>query len=96
MKKLIVRLIEWFTARLILFLRWIDPPVYAASKPDPVFERVKTLVSEMEFLQVSGEYKRHTVYSRLLKDFPLIEKSRLSLLIELALQEYKNDALRPS
>jgi hypothetical protein len=37
-----------------------------------------------EDTSVSGEYKRHSVYSKLLKKYPAMRKSEISLCIELA------------
>lgn len=49
--------------------------------------RAKQLVAEAEQLKdVSGEYKRHVVYSQLIKEFPNVSKRILSMQIEKALQ----------
>lgn len=53
---------------------------------DPVLlDRAKALVAEAAKLQGSGEYKRHIVYARLIKDFPKRPRTDLALAVEIAL-----------
>lgn len=50
-------------------------------------KRAIQLVSEAETLtDTSGEYKRHVVYARLIKEFPQVSKRFLSMQIEKALE----------
>lgn len=52
---------------------------------DPLLlERARALIQEIDAVDGSGEYKRHQVYARLLKQYPYHKKSRLALAIEVA------------
>ena len=53
-----------------------------ASLPDPVLARVRALVQHWDGQPCSGEYKRHQVYSQLVKEYPQIKKSTIGLAIE--------------
>jgi len=56
----------------------------------PVEIRAKELCLEQDSISVpgtSGEYKRHNVFSRLIKEFPQISKREISLVIEKGLPE---------
>lgn len=52
---------------------------------DPVLlERVAELVAHADQVDGSGEYKRHQVYARLIKEYPATPRSTLALAIEVA------------
>ncbi len=56
----------------------------------PVEIRAKELCLEQDSISApgtSGEYKRHIVFSRLIKEFPLISRRVISLAIEKGLPE---------
>ena len=79
-------MVEMIRQRLAVWLRRIamalDVPVL-----DPLKARALALVEkadrEME-IGTGGEYKRHVVYAKLLKEFPNRRASECSLAIELA------------
>ena len=50
-------------------------------------KRAYELVKEYDTLQASGEYKRHQIYSKLIKEFPEVSKKDLALSIELGVQK---------
>lgn len=53
---------------------------------DPVLlERAGELVADINDHEGSGEYKRHQVYARLMKEFPSFTHRQIALAIELAL-----------
>lgn len=53
---------------------------------DPVLlARAVQRVKEASRLEGSGEYKRHVVYARLIKEFPTTPRRQLALAIEIAL-----------
>ena len=53
---------------------------------DPVLLiRTKELVAQFDPVDGSGEYKRHQVYARLIKEFPTAQRRHLALAIEIAL-----------
>jgi hypothetical protein len=52
-----------------------------------VRRRTIELVRAQDHPTASGEYKRHQVYARLIKEFPAEKHRTLGLEIELALQE---------
>lgn len=70
---------------------WLSP-----TPPPPVKEthhhedHASKLVLEAEkkWPEASGEYKRHQVYSQLLKAFPMASKRDLAYAIELAIQRW--------
>jgi hypothetical protein len=72
------RLRAWLIRQLTRLLAWLNPP------PDDsaLMARVKVLVANAEKMAASGEYKRHAVYARLLKEFPESRKRDLALAIE--------------
>jgi hypothetical protein len=72
----------WLIRLLKAVLAWLEPPV----DDTPLLARVKVLVVAAEKLAASGEYKRHAVYARLLKEFPDSRKRDLALAIERVLQ----------
>ena len=53
-----------------------DLPIYA--------KRAEALVRGIDRLEMSGEYKRHQVYAKLIKEFPGVPKRTLGLAIEVA------------
>jgi len=68
---------------------WLKGLFMNPTSPDPLRDRTRQLTRQADELApgTSGEYKRHMVYSRLMKEFPQVEKRRLSLTIEQVLQE---------
>ena len=53
---------------------------------DPLLlEHTTTLVREANRLEGSGEFKRHQVYAKLIKQYPHTSHQRLALAIEVAL-----------
>ena len=57
----------------------------AATVTTPVLERATQLTQDADTSLTGGEAKRHQVYARLIKDFPMTPKRELALAIELAL-----------
>lgn len=49
---------------------------------DTFTNRASSLIMMADKLKSSGEYKRHHVYSRLIKEFPQIPKRQIALEIE--------------
>jgi hypothetical protein len=45
-----------------------------------------SLIAEETYLEQSGEYKRHQVFSKLIKTYPNVSKKELGLAIELAVR----------
>jgi hypothetical protein len=56
------------------------------AQDSPLLARARDLTGEAESLNASGEYKRHGVYARLLKEFPGESKRACAMAIEEALQ----------
>ena len=53
---------------------------------DPVLlARAKQLVGTFNDVEGSGEYKRHQVYARLIKEFPTYQHRHIALAIEIAI-----------
>jgi len=50
-------------------------------------DRAKILVTSIDKAEQSGEWKRHQVYARLIKEFPQISRKDLGLAIEIAVQK---------
>jgi hypothetical protein len=69
------KLIEWAVSTLISL-------VLKLKQPAPFLLRARELTATAELLDASGEYKRHTVYAQLIKEFPQVAKRVLSLAIE--------------
>ena len=67
---------------------WLSPtPPPEPIPDDPALPRVRVLVRQQETAGgPSGEYKRHQVYAKLLKEFPTRRKRELANLIEMAMQ----------
>jgi hypothetical protein len=62
-----------------------EPPVKI---PEEIYQYAgiaSALIESVDGLDASGEYKRHLVYARMIKDIPGVEKWKLSLAIELAI-----------
>ena len=78
-------------ARFLCWIaHWID--VMPAEAPrvwvsNALFDLTRQLTDQVEQLDASGEFKRHTVYAALIKAFPDARKKDLSLAIEQVLQE---------
>lgn len=61
---------------------------FEEEKPMPEYaNRAFELVKEYELIKESGEYKRHQVYAKLIKEFPDVKKSELGLAIEVGCQK---------
>lgn len=54
----------------------------AKSAPPEVTMRVRELMAIYDEKPQTGEWKRHQVYARLLKEFPTLPKGTIGLLIE--------------
>ena len=66
---------------------WTPPP---RTIENPVFARALVLVDAVAQCTdpaASGEFKRHTVYARLLKEFPATRRRDVALFIEAAVQQ---------
>ncbi len=79
-----------FKQYLFVFGEWLIKKSGAKSQFIPeidkdVLRKAVELSINANALQVSGEYKRHSVLSELAKSFPDQEKSVLSMAIELAI-----------
>lgn len=69
---------RFFLVKLLRsIIKWIEPETN-----DLFLARVRLLVKAYESAGVSGEYKRHQVYARLIKDFPDMEHKYIGLKIE--------------
>lgn len=80
---------DWLIRTLTRLLHWLEPPPVEidVSPVDPLDAMAWQLVELAERIpETSGEYKRHWVYARLLKDFPMRPKRDAALAIELAIQ----------
>ena len=73
MKRLITRFVLWLAEK------------YGYWPPHRVIASAKVLCAAQELVEGSGEYKRHQVYAKLIKEYPTISKRTLGLAIELAL-----------
>lgn len=62
-----------------------DPSLVSWSLPPELLARAKALTDEVETAEASGEYKRHQVYARLIKEFPSTPRRALSKAIEAVL-----------
>ncbi len=66
---------------------WSPPP---RAVENPVLARALVLVAAVDTATdpaASGEFKRHTVYARLTKEFPTARRRDVSLLLEAAVQQ---------
>jgi len=55
---------------------------------------IKTYIEDMDLSSAegtSGEYKRHVVYSRLIKEYPAMRHSRIALAIEIVIARIKGE-----
>ena len=57
--------------------------IYKSLEP-ALLKRTTQLILDIEKRPESGEWKRHQVYSRLVKEYPTVSKSTLALAIEVA------------
>ena len=69
---------RWCVRWLRRLVAWLDPT------PIPVEQRALVLVTAANLSVGSGEYKRHHVYARLIKEFPDVPHNQLGLAIETA------------
>lgn len=66
---------------------WTPPP---RAVENPVLARALVLVDAVDTAadpEASGEFKRHIVYARLLKEFPTTRRRDVGLLVEAAVQQ---------
>lgn len=66
--------------------RW-DPDIWIPLPSGPEVNRARELTEEFDSSPNSGEWKRHQVYARLIKEFPAVSRRKLGWLIEAVLQE---------
>lgn len=79
----------WLSVQLRRLAQWCDPtPILLVAIPrDAQYERALTLMRGVALLHASGEYKRHSVYAQLLKEYPATQPRELGLLIEAIMAE---------
>lgn len=66
----------------------VDPvDIVLHVKRDELYLHALDLVAQHEVHNQEGEWKRHQVFARLVKDFPLKNKNEIGLVIEAANQE---------
>ena len=65
----------------------IFPAPEPAGQDSPLVARARILVADAERANASGEYKRHQVYARLLKEFPAERRRGCSKAIEKAMDD---------
>jgi hypothetical protein len=91
MRRLMFRLGLCLLIRSGLFEGWIEGELKKRSSvAAALLSRAEVLCFEQEATSssgTSGEYKRHNVYARLIKDFPAISKREISKAIEQGLPE---------
>ena len=84
------RFSKWLAVKLRSIAAWLDPPIeqFPVPTPEPsAFDlRVSELVRWGASLDGGGEYRRHQVYARLIKEFPDTPKRLIAFSIEKALQ----------
>lgn len=71
---------QWLARQVRRFAAWVDVPL-----PDAFRDRVETLVAQADAFHASGEYKRHTVYARVQKEYPTTPHHVIGLAIEQAI-----------
>lgn len=86
MKLYFIRILRW----CLLWLEPVPSPAPVQAPPDPCYARVAELVHSIDREDQNGEWKRHQVYARLVKEFPDRRKRDLAYLIESILQEQEN------
>ncbi len=59
-----------------------EPPQAVAVEDGPLLARARVLTAEAEVGAGSGEYKRHAVYARLIKEFPGESRRAIARAIE--------------
>lgn len=80
--------ISQFLNKAISRFGWKLEPIVAKANaekqhlPDAALGRVRELVTHWDAQDCSGDYKRHQVYSQLVKEYPMVKKSTISLAIE--------------
>lgn len=74
-----------------LFGKPVDWHVNFSDEEKAALDRAKGLCTYHDdaSAKFSGEFRRHQVYARLIKDFPGVKKHRLGLLIEIAMSELR-------
>lgn len=80
-------ILRWAKTRLdAVFFE--PPPKEVLHEEPPVYKRALELCRGAETFApgTSGEYKRHQVYSKLIKEFPEIARKDLGLIIEQAVR----------
>ncbi len=67
-----------------MFIETLKAALRIRQSLDPtLFARTAQLIRDAEAVaDTSGEYKRHCVYSRLIKEFPTFTRAQLALAIE--------------
>ena len=83
MKKKLARLLR-------LLADWLDAPPIPTTPDESLLASARDLVIREETQSAagtSGEYKRHNVYSRLMKLYPNMRKVDLSIAIDTAVKE---------
>jgi hypothetical protein len=78
----------WVIEVLRRLIAWLEgPPAEVPPSADPITVLADHLTRRADALgALSGEYKRHWAYARLIKAHPEARRRDLSLAIELALQ----------
>ena len=72
---------------IIRFLVWLLGKLESPKDLPPYLERAAVLVAAIDRVEQGGEWKRHQVYARLIKEFPQISRKDLGLAIEIAVQK---------
>lgn len=76
---------RWCIRTLRRVLRWLEPADAFSKRTDELVRLADTQSGG----DASGEYKRHIVYARLIKDFPTARRCDLALAIEQAIQRIR-------
>lgn len=93
MKKYLLKLGQWLVR---LYgppptppeIRYIPQPGHIVPTIDQaILDLTKGLISMADSWDSTGEYKRHTVYAKLIKAFPDADKKTLALAIELVISK---------
>ena len=72
---------------IIKYLVWLLNKLESPQDLPAYMDRAKILVTSIDKAEQSGEWKRHQVYARLIKEFPQISRKDLGLAIEIAVQK---------
>lgn len=93
---------SWFINKLDRFAIWIlkktggfeklisyiiNKTINEPKEVSVYIKRAEEMVKEINHIPQSGEFKRHQVYARLIKEFPEIPKKDLGLAIEIGVQK---------